>query len=270
MFVLARLGELLAFAHVDLHERITELAQRIQNDPASFNLRLERADTLRLDREFADALADVEAAEKILPHQPATQLERARIWFDSEHFSRTVVAASECLTLSPANADALVLRARAYARLNLQAKAIEDYSAVLESARRPLPDLFLERARCQAVLGRFADAVHGLDEGMAKIGRTPSLAFPALDYERRRGDFSAAQARLENMRDWFDQESFLALRGEIHLQAGASDEALLDFNRALDLLKILPDTRRSTTAVQELAERLKADLQKTDATKAPK
>ena len=72
-----------------------------------------------------------------------------------------------------------------------------------------------------------------LDEGLTRLGQSPSLAFPALEYERRRGNFPAALARLEKARAFHDHESFLALRGEIFLQAGRLAEAAQDFQTAL-------------------------------------
>ena len=214
-----------SLAHGDLDERIQTLTRQMEQTPDDVNLCLQRADALRRHRDFPAALADVTAAEKLQPHQPTADLQRARIWFDVENFPQALRAANNCLARNAANPDALVLRARSFAHLGRHEEAVKDFSTVLMLAATPLPDLYLERAECQATLGRLDDAVRGLDEDLARLGQTPSLVIPAIEYERRRGAFKSALTRLEKARAFYDRESFLALRGEILLQAGQKESA---------------------------------------------
>ena len=263
---LSHLAPLRAVAHGDLDARIETLTRQIEQEPRNANLRLQRADTLRHHREFPAALADVTEAEKLQAEQPAVDLQRARIWFDAEQFPQAVRAASACLTRAVTNAEPLVIRARSRARLGQLAEAVKDFSSALAHASAPLPDLYLERAECQAALGRLADAVRGLDEGLTRLGQSPSLAFPAMDYERRQGAFTAALARLEQARPFYDRESFLALRGEILLQAGRPAEAARDFQTALDSVEKFSPARRESPPAQELATRLRDGLKRTTPT----
>lgn len=255
-------------AHGDLDLRIATLTRQIEREPRNAGLHLLRADTLRCHREFPAALAEVAAAEKLQAGQPAADWQRARIWFDAEQFPRAVNAATACLNRTPAHPDALILRARSRARLGQPAGAVQDFSAALALATTPLPEIYLERAECQAALGRLDDAVRGLDEGLMRLGRSPSLAIPALEYDRRRGNFPAALARLEAARAFHDPVSFLAVRGEIFLEAGQWAEAARDFQTALAAVETFSSTRRESPPVRELFNRLRAGLEK--ATPNPK
>jgi tetratricopeptide (TPR) repeat protein len=249
-----------ALAHGDLHERIAALTRQLERDPRNAELWLQRADALRRHGEFAAALADVAASEKLKPNQPAADLQRARVWFDAGEFPKAVRATDACLARDPVSPDALVIRARSRARLGQTAAAVKDLSAVLALDATPLPDLYLERAQWQSALGHLDAAVRGLDDGLARLGQTPSLVLPAIEYERCNGAFPAALARLEKARAFFDRESFLALRGEILLQAGRSADAEKDFQTALAAVESFPAPRRETPQTKELAARLRAGL----------
>ncbi|MFM2081412.1 MAG: hypothetical protein RL380_103 [Verrucomicrobiota bacterium] len=210
-----------SFAHGDLHERIAAVTAQLLTNSTNPELWLQRADLNRQHGEFAAAQTDLDKATQLKPGWPAAQLQQARLAFDTGQFSDGIRAATACLKLEPTNADALVLRARSHAQLKNFARAIADYDAVLNrtNAAAPLPDLFLERARAQAALGKFDDALHGLDDAMRQLGETPSFALPAIEYERQRKTFAAALERLERAKSFFSAEAYAKLRAEIQKQA---------------------------------------------------
>jgi tetratricopeptide (TPR) repeat protein len=127
-------------------------------------------------------------------------LQRARVLADAGQLAGAIKAASECLVLEEGNADARVIRARCRAELGELAAAIADLDLVLNAPIRPLPDLYLERARWQSAVGKPVAAVQGLDVGLARLGQTPSLMLPAIEYAQQAGDTAGALARLEQAR----------------------------------------------------------------------
>lgn len=210
-----------ATAHGDLHERIVALTGQLRTNRTNPDLWLRRADLHRQHGEFKSAQADIGKAARLRPAWAATSLQRARVFSDMGKLPDAISAATDCLKLDSSNADALVIRARALVRLNKSAPAIADYDAVLNDTNSapPLPDLYLERARAQAELKRWDDAIRGLDAGVSRIGATPSLALPAIGYERQRGNFTAALERLERAKSFFNADSHARLREEILKQA---------------------------------------------------
>jgi tetratricopeptide (TPR) repeat protein len=204
-------------AHGDLHERIATLTAQILTNQAVPELWLQRADLNREHGEYDAAISDLDRAAQLRPGWSAVPLQRARISYDTGKFAGCELAATDCLKLDPANADALVLRARAFVQMGKPALAIADYDAVLNATNSAasLPDLYLERSRALASLKRWDEAIAGLDAGMKRLGSTPSLALPAIDYERQRGHFDAALARLAQARKFFSEESYNQLRTEI-------------------------------------------------------
>ena len=210
---------LLAHAHGDLDVRIATLTAQLAQNPTNALLWLQSADLHRQHGDTTAALAEINQANKLKPHWAATELELARIRWDEKNFRATIAAATACLAIEPSAPDALVLRARSHAALGQLTNAVTDLDAVFATAAMPLPDLYLERARWQATLGKLDDALRGLDDGMKRLGHTPSLALPAIELERRRGTFTAALERLDRARNFFDAKSFTQLREEILAQA---------------------------------------------------
>ena len=259
-------ARLQARAHGDLHERIQALTQQIHTNSANAELWLQRADLHRQHGEFIRATTDTAEAARLKPDWPAALLERARIYSDTGQFAAAVDSATACLRLDGANPDALVIRARCRVKLGQLAEAVADYNGVLAPTNgpRPLPDLYLERARAQTALGRFAAAVRGLDEGLARLGQTPSLALPALEYERESGDWEAALERVERVRQFLTPESFHAMRGEILWRSNRPDEAQKDFLAGLTVIENYPPARRSRPPTSELEVRLRANLRQAD------
>lgn len=251
-------------AHGDLHEQILGLTQRIQTNSSNADLWLRRADLFRNHGELAKAADDTETALKLRPGWAVAQLERARIQFDAGQFATAADSATKSLRDNPANSDALVLRARSRVQIGQLSEAVEDFNRVLTLANgpQPLPDLYLERARALAALGHIAEAIRGLDEGTSRLGETPSLILPALEYERSLGDFAAALKRVERSRLCFPAESFLTLRGEVLLQADRPSEAQMDFLAALAAIENYPPARLELQQTQELKSRLNHGLQR--------
>jgi tetratricopeptide (TPR) repeat protein len=260
-----------AFAHGDLHDRIEAISKQLADQPSNAELWLQRADVYRQHEDFGAALADLEKAERIKPDWPLVPLQRARIFFDQQKYPDGERAASDCLKLDPANPDALVLRARCRTRLNRAEDAIADYNSVLNRTNsfRPLPDLFVERARLQAGQGRLEDALRGLDDAIQRFGESPSFVLPAIEYERARGKCDAALVRLAGAEVFMSHEGYLATRGEILLQAGHCAEAKKAFESALASLKKLRPERRALPQAVELEKRLRTGLSKANVPALP-
>lgn len=212
-------------AHGDLHDRILALSAQLTTNQTEPELWLRRADLNRQHGDFAAASNDLAQAAALRPGWPPVALQRARIAFDMSDFSGCIRAATECIQAKPFRDEALMLRARSLVGLKQFADAVADYNTLLAGTNfsYSLPDLYLERARAQAALQRWADAVRGLDEGIARLGLTPALALPAIDYERQRGAFAAALQRLERSQPFLAAADFARIRSELE-QLAANHE----------------------------------------------
>jgi tetratricopeptide (TPR) repeat protein len=218
------LSAMIASAHGDLAQRVDWLDHELEHAPDAVQHRLERASLRRQQGHLEMALTDVATVLAVRPAWSPAMMELARVHFQQGHDAACVEAVSQCLAQDPDAADALVLRARAYARLCKNASAISDLSRALADTQLPLPDLYLERARLQAEQGDLRGAIDGLDAGMRRLGKIPSLGFTALDYVRRAGDPAAALDRLDNLKNLMSTKSYEAMRTQLLREAGHAAE----------------------------------------------
>ena len=131
----------------------------------------------------------------------------------------------------------MALRAQALVRLGRVAEAVPDYTAALNAYASPLPDLYLDRARAQAALGQFAQAVRGLEEGLEKLGPIPGLELAAIEYLRQQGELARALTRAQRITERSPvREPGLLLEGELLEQAGRWGEAREKYQEVITVI----------------------------------
>ncbi len=255
------LQPLIVFAHGDLHERIEGLSAQLAATPGRADLHLQRADLHRRHGAFAAALADLAEAKRLRADARLVLLAETRVASDAGQTTNTLRAADELLALEPQCSEALMLRARCRLKLNRGTEAVADFDAAIANSARPEPDLYLERARAQSALGQLADAVKGLDEGMIRLGEIAALQLTATEYDRQRGDFASALARVDKIATRQPvKEPWLVLRGEILAQAGRLTEAHDTFQRVLAGIGQYAPERRSLATTAQLEARAREGL----------
>lgn len=261
----------LALAHAGLDERIVKITATMIVQPQDASLWLERSDLHRRHNHFKDALADLDHAAKLRPGWPMLALGRARIFQDDGRTADALVAVQTFLNAVTNHAEALTIRAHCLLKQRKVAGAITDFSSAISFAPSPSPDLFLERARAQAALGQIANAVKGLDEGIARLGAIPTLQLAAIEYERQQAGFDAALARVEKLTATFPvKEPWLVLRGEILTQAGRLTEAKEVFQRTLAGIGNYPPAKRELEQTIQLQTRAREGLARVEARLAQK
>jgi tetratricopeptide (TPR) repeat protein len=254
-----------AWGHPGLDEELARVSALIENSPTNAALLLQRAELHRRHSDFARALADIAVAARLTGGAPAVALARARVFGDAGETRAALTAVEDFLAAEPGHPDALVLRARCLTRLQRAGEAVADYTAALQHLARPSPDLFLERARTQAALGRLDEAVAGLDEGRARLGELVSLQLAAIEYERQGAKFDAALGRVDQLlaRNRA-KETWLALRAEILEQSGRLDAARQVYRQALEAVAGYSAARRGLEMTSQLEQRLRAGLARTE------
>lgn len=250
-----------AVAHPGLDERIAQVTADITAQPAALEPRLERAELYRQHGQFNEALADLAVAEAQPKSSNAVMLARAEVFYTAGETTNALANVQQFIACQTNDRRAFLLRARCRFKLQQVEAAVADYAQALAKTPRPEPDLLLEMARAQAALGRFSDAVKGLDDGMARLGEVPTLELAAIEYERAQAAFDAALTRVDKLtRRYPVPEPWLVLRGEILEQAGRPTDARAAFDQALAGIHAYPPARRSLDLTQQLETRGRAGL----------
>jgi len=253
-------------AHPEWEAQIDAVTAEITVQPTNAALLLRRADLHRQHAEFAAAHGDISAAQRLQPGLPGSEFLRARIFLDEGKPREALAHVEICLGQSPDAYEALGLRGRIHGRLGEPAKAVTDFSAAIRCSPSPSPDLLLERARAQAALGRFQDAITGLDEGMERVGPTPSLQLAAIELQRQEGALDAAIARTDVLLAKNPvKEPWLVLRAEILAQAGRLMEAKVDFQNVVHGIDSYSPARRALPMTRQLQARANEGLARVEA-----
>lgn len=257
------------FTHADLEEQITAITTQLTTKTTP-ELLLHRAELHRRHAEPAKAHADLDALERLMPGWSFAALSRARTFLDEGRAGEGLSAVDVFLAQEPAHPDGLVVRARCRVALKQLPTAVEDFSNAIAKLPTPMPDLILERAWLQAALGRLEDAVAGIDEGQRKLGEIPSLQLPAIEFERQRGNFAGALARVDRiMARYPRKEPWLALRAEVLEQAGRLDEARGAFREVIAGIETYPPVRRQLDLIRQLETRARDGLARVEARLKP-
>lgn len=248
-------------AHPDLIEQIASIGQRMGDESPSPALYLERADLYRRHGEFDAALADISAAERLQTNATPLTLDCARVLSDAGRAAEALSAIQKFLASEPQHGEALIIRARSFARLGKASESVADYNAGIAKCIAPGPDLFLERAKQQAVLGKLDDAVRGLDEANPNAPSFSTLQLAAIDYDRQRGAFDSALTRVDGFVARYPvKEPWLTLRAEVLEQAGRLKEAESTFQTVIAGIERYPPIRRSLDLTKQLEARARQGL----------
>jgi len=250
-----------AYGHGVLQERIVKLTGEIAVWPQNAALYLQRAELYRQHQQFNEALADLEVARMLVPTMSAVSSTRARVFAESGQITNALAEVESLLKDKPEHQGALVIRARCRLALNQVQAAIDDFTRAIAASKSAEPDLYLERARACAAAGQFANAVRGLDEGVARLGALLSLQLAAIEYERQNGVFDDALARVDKiLAAQMVKEPWQVLRGEILVQAGRWGLAREAFQQALAGIDKYPPVRRGLDLTVQLQARAREGL----------
>ena len=254
-----------ALAHEDLVARILALDVRIANDPADATLHLDRGELHRIHRDRDAALADYDHALALDPGLVLVDLCVGRMDLETGRPAEAIEALNRYATNRPGDARALVFRGRARMALDDPLLAAADFALAiaLHGEQDVPPELYLSHARALQAAGgvHLAEALHGLEQGLERLGRPVTLELMALDLERATGRFESALARLDRLATTAHRpEPWLVRKGEVLEQAGRPAAARRAYEAAGEALEALPEPIRRRGGAVRLALQINAAL----------
>lgn len=263
VLVTIQMGSGLVWGHGPLHGQIRLLDQEIAQEPEHAELLVKRAELHRLDGNPTNALADLGAAEKLAPDLDQIWWVRGRLWAEQQRPADALPDLNRWLERHPRHLDALTVRARARTQTQDLGGAVADYARAIAATDKPDPDLYLARAHAQRQQGpeQFTAALHGLDEGIARLGDLVTLQLEAIELELALGRTDAALARLDTLTaQAARKESWLARRAELLGRASRPEEARQAWQQAWEACVALPPRLRETRSTKALEERISSHL----------
>ena len=256
-------------AHPGIDEQIADLDKRIAASPNDATLYLRRGELHRIHRDWNKAQADYEHALKLDPELTVVQQTMGRMLLESDRAEEAVAPLTAYLAERPHDTKTLALLSRTYMQLGRHLDAANGYDKTLASIKdgKPRPEYFLERARALVAAGRknIPQAIKGLDEGLRALDHPVTLQLYAIELEIDILRYDAALTRLDQIASRSArQETWLVRRGEILEKAGRPQDARKAYQKTLDAIATLPESRIKNRAVERLQAQATAGIERLD------
>jgi len=188
-----------SLAHGPVHGQIAELDAQVAANPSDPGLWVQRADLWRLDGDHGRAWRDLETAAGLAPELDQVWWVRARLLAEPFPTAEALPDLDRWLARHPGHGAALELRARVRESAGDLSGAVSDLTQALAVMDAPAPDPYLTRARIQRQMGpvHWEEALHGLEEGLGRLGPLVALHLEAMGVEQVLGRTNAALNRLD-------------------------------------------------------------------------
>lgn len=250
----------------EFHAEVQYATDRILAAPYDASLYVKRGD-LYLEELFLDlADADYSKALELEPESVPAGIGLARTLQKKDKHKSALTVLNKVLVHKPDDVNALVTRAGSRKAMGNHLAAAHDYDHVIrsfKSPRRPIPEYYLASAQAWRDAGEQyrGRAIAALDQGLKALGNLPALQVYAIELERERGHYAAALGRTNSVLGEANRkETWLYLRGQIHIDSGDYASATSDFVDALAAIDGLPEFRRHTPAVTRLRSQVQLRL----------
>jgi tetratricopeptide (TPR) repeat protein len=249
-----------ARAHVGIHELSRALDGEIARHPEDGPLHLERAKAHLVAREWDAALRELDAAAAHGADPDLVGTTRGQALLEAGRPRAARASLDRVLRRRPDAWGTLFERGRAWLALGSPRRAADDFGRAIAHLHEPRPEQVIARRDALLSLGRRADALRALDEGMARIGHVASLELAAIDLEVALGRPTRALGRLDGLLAATPgNPAWVARRAELLARAGREAEARAEWARALAMIEARPAARRSR-AFEELRRRIEIAL----------
>lgn len=257
MFLAALVPASVALGHGDVHGRIAQLTEEIEQSPDNAVLYVRRGSLHALDESWAPALSDFESASRIDPGSPNLDFLKAKVLVELGENERAVTLLDSFLSQEPEHADGYLIRARAQVALGCIDEATDDYSRAIALFERPAPRYYLERARALIDAGQVDEALAGVEQAVADLGPLASLVELAVEEEEKRGKYEEALRWADLLSPTLRHSPrWRAIGGNLANHMGQASRAEHEYRAGLAAIDAIPPARQGTEAMMALRSEL--------------
>ena len=245
-------------AHPLSHHQLERLDERLEEDPDSQYLYIQRGITFMENQQGEQALAQFHHAETLGdPLNVAMAL--GIFYYRQQDFDTSRQYFDRFIAANPHQLSAIEYRGRMLNDAGETEAALQDYLHFLKFADAPDPGRYIAAADIMLQLPEYGyqSALAVLDQGLAKNSQSSQLQRYAIKLELQQDNIAGAISRLNalpekirNTPDWKYET------GLLHQQLGEKDVAREYFNTALKQLETLKPTGARRKLAQQLSEAL--------------
>ncbi|NQX02575.1 hypothetical protein HQ447_18105 [bacterium] len=256
VFLVSWMSCVIATGHGTHDERVELYSAKLLREPENVIARHELALAYVENGDWQMALAQLDAADRM--KKPDSDLDfsitRARALAVGGQLAEARAVLDAFLQKSPADALALLERARIFGSLKMPAECLADYRRAMAGLANPDPDVFLEMADQLDARQLHDEAIALIQKGLETQGQVPSLVLKALDLELAAARYDDALKRVDSMAKLMPRaEPWLAKRAAVLARAGRIEESAREWQALLQRIDALPNLDRGSVAMSAIS-----------------
>jgi tetratricopeptide (TPR) repeat protein len=250
-------------AHTDLSDRIDVLNHKIERNPESLKLYMERGRVFRLRGNYQSALEDFQLAAKLALDNIEVRYELGLVLLKLGDLIQALSKFDFVLKDDSKHHLALMNRARVFHAMEDYKNAASDYMNALNTTKSPKPEDYIEITNNYIDYGssHYAKALSVLDVAIEKLGVLVQLQSRAIDIDLLTKNYQSALQRVDSLLATMKRkEKWLVTKAEILLLMGKPIDAKNNYRLALKSIERLPVARRNVMAIKNLEMKIKKAL----------
>lgn len=244
------------YSHGDLHARIENLTRKIAVYPHDAQLYQQRGELHLQHEQYKRAIKDFRFYQKKRGVQIRTSYCLARAYFGMGAYRKSLKLLHN-MEESEYKLQALSLMADIYLQKELHLKAGESYAKVINLIPIPSVQNYLDAAESYHKANQLGKAIWVLQQGLDRLGPTPSITKTLIHWYRLSGQYDAAIA-LHNLVIRYSNRKEYAYydRALTRYYMGDINECQQDIDEAKSLIAALPLHLRNTPATSAFKNKL--------------
>jgi len=186
-----------SYAHGDLHERIVKMSEQIELHQDSASLYFERAKLYFYHEQFDLSITDLDSADQLGLDDPLKDLFYAKANQSLKNYTQTLQFTDKIIQADPINVNAIKIKAEVLFEQGNFLESAHAYERLLKTARRTLPENFLNAAKSWRQCSTPKDkdnAIDVLNRGMEELGTLPMFLKKKKDYYLEDKQYNKAYA----------------------------------------------------------------------------
>ncbi|MYA16352.1 MAG: tetratricopeptide repeat protein [Gammaproteobacteria bacterium] len=253
------------WGHGDRSEYLARLDAKIETDPDSVPVLLERAEAHRRLGHYDESLADLDRASAVSPGNHRVHYHRGLTLFDRGELGEAENALRRYLQSAPGSPSGHIALAETLMRQDRHLAAANEYTLAIANQPTPIPDHFIAQAKAYRAAGEDYLDVAGdaLDEGMSLLGPLVTLQRLAVEIEIDRGNHAGAITRIDHvLAKASRKETWLVHKARILASMDRQRDAIDAFRLAREAIRSLPGRMQSSPAMIDLQQTISDHLDK--------
>lgn len=186
-------------AHGDIDLRIARFDDAIRLSPDNALLNFRRGELRPRHGTNRAAIGDLRKAMRLAPELRNGNLLLGRAHLAAGDFAGSIGALDAHLANQPNDARAYFHRSRAHEQLGYIGPAIADLDSALRTMPRPVPEVYLDKARLLVAKGQHGAAMNTIDEALREVGGSVILIDFAVEQRIRRKRYTQALSWLDRL-----------------------------------------------------------------------